>query len=99
MPEDMAVRESVFAAITRVFQRHGAKGIDTPVFELRKTLTGKYGEDSKLIYDLADQGALHPCSAYSRLRCGVVAHQMHGEHTKLVHDQADQGAPHLCCSA
>jgi histidyl-tRNA synthetase len=30
--------------------------IDTPVFELRETLTGKYGEDSKLIYDLADQG-------------------------------------------
>jgi histidyl-tRNA synthetase len=26
------------------------------VFELRDTLTGKYGEDSKLIYDLADQG-------------------------------------------
>ena len=30
--------------------------IDTPVFELRETLVGKYGEDSKLIYDLADQG-------------------------------------------
>ena len=30
--------------------------IDTPVFELRETLTGKYGEDSKLIFDLADQG-------------------------------------------
>lgn len=27
-----------------------------PVFELREILTGKYGEDSKLIYDLADQG-------------------------------------------
>jgi histidyl-tRNA synthetase len=29
---------------------------NSPVFELRETLTGKYGEDSKLIYDLADQG-------------------------------------------
>lgn len=29
---------------------------DSPVFELKETLTGKYGEDSKLIYDLADQG-------------------------------------------
>ena len=57
MPEDSAVREVVFAAIIRVFQRHGAVSIDTPVFELKKTLTGKYGEDSKLIYDLADQGA------------------------------------------
>ena len=26
------------------------------VFELRETLMGKYGEDTKLIYDLADQG-------------------------------------------
>jgi histidyl-tRNA synthetase len=43
-------------AIRRVFKRHGAVEIDTPVFELKETLTGKYGEDSKLIYDLADQG-------------------------------------------
>ena len=27
-----------------------------PVFELKEILAGKYGEDSKLIYDLADQG-------------------------------------------
>ena len=27
-----------------------------PVFELKEILTGKYGEDSKLIYDLQDQG-------------------------------------------
>ncbi len=42
--------------------------IDTPVFELRETLTGKYGEDSKLIYDLADQGG----EALS-LRCASVS--------------------------
>ena len=42
--------------ITSVFKRHGAVSIDTPVFELRETLMGKYGEDSKLIYDLQDQG-------------------------------------------
>ena len=28
----------------------------SPVFELKEILAGKYGEDSKLIYDLADQG-------------------------------------------
>ncbi len=33
---------------------HGAPPLQ--VFELRETLMGKYGEDSKLIYDLADQG-------------------------------------------
>jgi len=52
----MAIRDQAFQAIRRVFNRHGAVEIDTPVFELKETLTGKYGEDSKLIYDLADQG-------------------------------------------
>lgn len=55
-PEQMRIREQVFAAIKRVFKRHGGVEIDTPVFELKDVLTGKYGEDSKLIYDLADQG-------------------------------------------
>lgn len=43
-------------AVKTVFERHGAVTLDTPVFELKEILTGKYGEDSKLIYDLADQG-------------------------------------------
>lgn len=55
-PEQMRVREQAFDVIRRVFKRHGAVEIDTPVFELKEVLTGKYGEDSKLIYDLADQG-------------------------------------------
>lgn len=55
-PEQMAIREVAFKKIVDVFKRHGAVSIDTPVFELRETLMGKYGEDSKLIYDLADQG-------------------------------------------
>ncbi|CAK9146136.1 unnamed protein product [Ilex paraguariensis] len=54
--EQMAIREKAFSIIVEVFKRHGAMGLDTPVFELRETLMGKYGEDSKLIYDLADQG-------------------------------------------
>lgn len=54
--KDMVVRDRIFNAITTVFKRHGAVTIDTPVFELRPILSGKYGEDSKLIYDLADQG-------------------------------------------
>lgn len=55
-PEQMRVREQVFTSIRRIFKRHGGVEIDTPVFELKELLTGKYGEDSKLIYDLADQG-------------------------------------------
>ncbi|XP_043376132.1 histidine--tRNA ligase, cytoplasmic isoform X1 [Dermochelys coriacea] len=55
-PKQMAIREKVFNIIISTFKRHGAEVIDTPVFELKETLTGKYGEDSKLIYDLKDQG-------------------------------------------
>ncbi|KAK7251641.1 hypothetical protein RIF29_35014 [Crotalaria pallida] len=54
--EQMTIRKKAFSIIEGVFERHGATALDTPVFELRETLTGKYGEDSKLIYDLADQG-------------------------------------------
>lgn len=50
----MAVRRNIFNTVTEVFRSHGAVEIDTPVFELKETLTGKYGEDSKLIYDLED---------------------------------------------
>ncbi|KAK0631986.1 histidyl-tRNA synthetase-like protein [Immersiella caudata] len=53
---DMVIREKIFSTITDVFKRHGGTTIDTPVFELKEILAGKYGEDSKLIYDLADQG-------------------------------------------
>lgn len=55
-PEEMKIRSQAFETIRSVFKRHGAVEIDTPVFETKELLTGKYGEDSKLIYDLADQG-------------------------------------------
>ncbi|EEH36610.2 histidyl-tRNA synthetase [Paracoccidioides lutzii Pb01] len=53
---DGLLRDRIFNSITEVFKRHGATSLDTPVFELREILAGKYGEDSKLIYDLQDQG-------------------------------------------
>ena len=55
-PKEMALREAVMDRIKEIFKRHGAVQIETPVAELKETLMGKYGEDSKLIYDLADQG-------------------------------------------
>ncbi|CAL5874550.1 uncharacterized protein PFLUO_LOCUS8846 [Penicillium psychrofluorescens] len=53
---DALLRDRIFTTITDVFKRHGGTALDTPVFELREILAGKYGEDSKLIYDLQDQG-------------------------------------------
>lgn len=53
----MVIRDRIFSTITKVFKRHGAVTLDTPVFELRDILAEKYGEDGKkLIYDLQDQG-------------------------------------------
>lgn len=49
-------RETIINTISRIFRSHGARSLDTPVCELTETLTNKYGEDSKLIYDLKDQG-------------------------------------------
>ena len=56
LPEQMVIRERAFNLITGVFKKHGGVQIDTPVFELKETVMGKYGEESKLIYDLNDQG-------------------------------------------
>lgn len=53
---DMVIREAIFSSLSQSFKKHGGVTIDTPVFELREILAGKYGEDSKLIYDLKDQG-------------------------------------------
>ncbi|CAO1625904.1 unnamed protein product [Parajaminaea phylloscopi] len=55
-PLAMSLRAHIFRVIEDVFKQHGAVTIDTPVFELKEILSGKYGEDSKLIYDLQDQG-------------------------------------------
>lgn len=54
--KDMIIRDGIFNTLTLTFKRHGGVTIDTPVFELREILTGKYGEDLKLIYNLEDQG-------------------------------------------
>jgi len=49
-------RKKIFEIIANIFELHGAVPLDTPVCELREILTNKYGEESKLIYNLEDQG-------------------------------------------
>uniref|UniRef100_A0A0N5BXU2 histidine--tRNA ligase n=1 Tax=Strongyloides papillosus TaxID=174720 RepID=A0A0N5BXU2_STREA len=56
-PQAMSIREKVLNLVTNVFKVHGAETIDTPVFELKEILMGKYGDEGgKLVFDLADQG-------------------------------------------
>lgn len=55
-PSEMALREHIEDVVKGCFKRYGGSCLDTPVFERKDVLTDKYGEDSKLIFDLADQG-------------------------------------------
>ncbi|ORM40324.1 putative histidine-tRNA ligase [Babesia sp. Xinjiang] len=64
LPDEMVIRTIVLDAVRSVFKQHGACEIDTPVFELRETLMGKYGEEQKLIFDLKDCGGEQLCLRY-----------------------------------
>jgi histidyl-tRNA synthetase len=54
--DDIVLLRAIRRQIETVFEKYRAQELDTPVFELQEVLKGKYGEDSKLIYDLQDQG-------------------------------------------
>lgn len=55
-PSQAWQRDRIFQEIKKCFERHAAQPLDTPVCERREILAGKYGEESKLIYNLEDQG-------------------------------------------
>lgn len=52
----MHCREHIERIVKDVFTTYGGGCLDTPVFERKDILSGKYGEDQKLIFDLMDQG-------------------------------------------
>jgi histidyl-tRNA synthetase len=56
LPEQMLLRQHVLNTFRGVFERYGFEPIETPVIEYLETLTGKYGEDEKLIYSFQDRG-------------------------------------------
>ncbi|TEB32572.1 histidine-tRNA ligase [Coprinellus micaceus] len=55
-PAEMFCREHIERIVKECFTTYGGSCLDTPVFERKDVLTDKYGEDSKLIFDLKDQG-------------------------------------------
>lgn len=71
-PEATLLRNKIFRTLESIFVKYGGSTIDTPVFELKEILAGKYGEDSKLIYDLQDQGG-ELCSLRYDLTVRLVA--------------------------
>ncbi len=56
LPEDMIKREYVISIIKDVFESYGFEPVETPAIELWETLSGKYGDEEKLIYKFKDRG-------------------------------------------
>lgn len=53
---DSIKRQFVLGKITAVFQKFGFGPLETPTLEYEETLTGKYGEEEKLIYKFETPG-------------------------------------------
>lgn len=63
-PEEVLFRREVMDKIEAVFEQHGAVPIDTPIFEKKDILFGKYGDANKLVFELLDQGGTPLCLRY-----------------------------------
>jgi len=55
-PSQMIKRNYVIDIIEKVFRNHGFDPIETPAIELWETLSGKYGDEEKLLYTFEDRG-------------------------------------------
>lgn len=56
LPPEALVRREVIGKITSVFKKFGFEPLETPTLEYEETLTGKYGEEEKLIYKFETPG-------------------------------------------
>jgi histidyl-tRNA synthetase len=56
LPEQMILRNEVIGRFREIFERHGFEPLETPAVELLEVLTGKAGENEKLMYTFADHG-------------------------------------------
>ena len=56
LPEQMILRQEIIGRVRGVFERHGFEPLDTPALEYLEVLTGKAGENEKLMYRFEDQG-------------------------------------------
>lgn len=57
LPENVAKREYIFSTIQTIFKKYGFLPIETPSFEKRETLMGKYGDEGdRLIFRILNSG-------------------------------------------
>jgi histidyl-tRNA synthetase len=52
----MILRRRIVETFREIFERHGFEPLDTPALEYLEVLTGKAGENEKLMYHFLDQG-------------------------------------------
>lgn len=56
LPAQMILRQRIIGLFREVFERHGFEPLETPVLEYLEVLTGKAGENEKLMYYFTDHG-------------------------------------------
>jgi histidyl-tRNA synthetase len=56
MPEQMILRQRIISIFRGIFEQHGFEPLDTPALEYLDVLTGKAGENEKLMYQFEDAG-------------------------------------------
>ena len=56
LPEQMILRSRIIGLFREVFERHGFEPLDTPALEHLEVLTGKAGENERLMYRFTDHG-------------------------------------------
>ena len=56
LPEQMILRQRIISIFRGIFEQHGFEPLDTPALEYLDVLTGKAGENEKLMYRFEDAG-------------------------------------------
>ncbi len=56
LPEQMILRQRIIGIFRDIFELHGFEPLDTPALEYLDVLTGKAGENEKLMYRFEDAG-------------------------------------------
>ena len=56
LPAQMILRQHIMNTLREIFEKHGFAPLDTPALEYLETLTGKYGEEERLLYRFQDAG-------------------------------------------
>lgn len=66
LPDEQSARQFFFTQIKHTFEHFGFQPMSTPVLEYKELLTGKYGDDEKLMYTFTDHGGREVAMRYDQ---------------------------------